>query len=257
MVYEPIIFGGPFNEHYGHFLCESIARLWYSLKDHRYAILCRGLSERRVWGKTFLDAFIEGMPIDRRRFISFDNAVILRTAIVPHPSFTIRCEGFEVHKVCTENVAEQLLDGRERRTAQPLYLSRSRLNRKLRKVTNEVVLERALIDRNIAICHPETKSLKEQVNLVNKHDVVIGTLGSALHAVLFDVSREKNLICLGFKDLFVNSNYLLIDAIKSVNSVYVGALDKDPSCCVEERWKQAGIVDVNLVLAVLHDQALI
>lgn len=253
IVPQTLVFGGAFHEHYGHFLCESIARLWYAAKDQRLPILCRGLSERKAWKPTFLDAFFAAMPIDRRRFISFDGTVLCREVIVPHPSFTIRCEGFEVHKILPENVAERLLHQEHDRTSQPLYFSRSKLNRRLRHVVNETVLEQELIKRGVAICHPELVTLSEQIRLVNRHELIIGSLGSALHSVLFDVSSSRNLVCLGSKEKFVNTNYLMIDAIKSVNSVYVGALERDPSCDETAWWSQNRLVDVGLVVSVLQD----
>jgi hypothetical protein len=43
---------------------------------------------------------------------------------------------------------------------------------------------------------------------------------SALHNILFNVTRQKNIVCLGYDD-HINPNFLMYDAIKKVNATYI------------------------------------
>ena len=198
----------------------------------------------------------EKKHLDIRRFISFNYPVLLKEVIVPYPSFTPQRQGFEVHKLIPENLAKNLLQKRQQRTSQPLYLSRTKLKRKKRLIVNECKLERELREKGFSICNPEKLSLKEQVHLFNKHEVIIGTQGSALHGILFDVSPVRNTVCLGRKKA-PHSNQLIIDAIKSVNSIYIGALEEDPNCSKTKGWTKNQVLDLDIALDGLRELGLL
>jgi hypothetical protein len=73
-IFKKFIYVGGIGEHYGHFLTESIARLWYAIKDERYLILCHGLSTRNTTKRTFIDLCFEAVKLDKHRFISFGSS---------------------------------------------------------------------------------------------------------------------------------------------------------------------------------------
>jgi hypothetical protein len=55
----------------------------------------------------------------------------------------------------------------------------------------------------------------------------------------------------------INPNYLIIDAIKSVNSGYINALKKDPNCQKEESFTKNQILDIEIALDGLRHLSLI
>ena len=236
---QKFIYIGNLREHYGHFLVESIARLWYTIKDEKHAILCHGLKNRGP-SKTFIDHFFQAVNFDKRRFVSFKSPVLLENVIVPYPSFSIKCEGFEVHKLIPENIATHFLQKTPKITGQPLYFSRRCLDSDKRLVINEDKLEKELQRQGFAIYYPEQLSLKQQIYLINKHEVVVGTAGSALHNVLYDISASRNLVCFTY-EASSNTNFFIIDALKSVNSSYISALVKDPNC---SKQNDLGLVQI-------------
>ena len=128
---QTFIYGGLIWGHYGHLLTSDIARLWYAAKDERYPILCHGVKQ-----KTLVDIFFKSINLDIHRFISFNYPVLLQEVIVPYPSISLERKGeqqreiFEVHKFIPENVAQNMLSATQQRTSQPLYLSRTKLNKK-------------------------------------------------------------------------------------------------------------------------------
>jgi capsular polysaccharide biosynthesis protein len=253
-IFKKFIYVGGIGEHYGHFLTESIARLWYAIKDERYLILCHGLSTRNTTKRTFIDLFFEAVKLDKHRFISFKAPILLEEVIVPYPSFVNRGEGFEIHKLLPESVAKSLLSENYKMTSQPLYFSRRSLSQDRRLIINEDRLEEELRKHGFAIFCPEKLSLKQQIHLVNKHEVIIGAIGSALHNILFDVSSRRNIVYLSSG---INPNYLIIDAIKSVNSGYINALKKDPNCQKEESFTKNQILDIEIALDGLRHLSLI
>lgn len=268
-VRQAVIYGGTLIAHYGHFLTESISRLWYAMENPSLPILYaeapRDLIvaelDRSEWpsGPSMLDdtrsiggQFLALSPLDRGRFMSFDTPVMLDEVVVPEPSITLNQSCFTVHRRLPEAVAERALGRRPEVTSQPLYLSRSRLTpaTALRAVENEARLEDVLRRAGCAVVHPEELDLREQIRLINTHRTVIGVWGSALHSVLFDLTGQSHLVCISDRDR-IDEQFLLIDAIKGVSSTYLAALDRDDAADTV-RWKQRRSIDVDRVVSGLR-----
>ncbi len=164
----------------------------------------------------------------RNRFVLFVKPVLLEEVSVPAPSFRIG-HGFEVHRLIPENVPERLLVTPPECSSQPLYFSRRSLSKQLRLIVNKDKLERQLAEKGYAIARPEKLTLERQIYPINKHEVIIGSLGSALHSALFDTSPQsgRNIVCLSYKDSS-HTSYLLMDAIKKLNSTYMHRLSTLP-----------------------------
>jgi hypothetical protein len=72
----PLIYGGHLNRHYGHFLTESICRLWYLGKDTSRQVIYSE-SYRSSIEKNFIDVFMNSI-FDKKRFISFSRPILLK-----------------------------------------------------------------------------------------------------------------------------------------------------------------------------------
>ncbi len=240
---QKFIYTNQISPHYGHFLTESISRLWYVLKEQEYPVIYHGQGLQ----KAFIKLFFKSAKLDINRFISFKEPVLLQEVIIPYPSFSIQCEGFEVHKLLPESVAKNWLPKKVQTTSQPLYLSRKHLHKNARLIINESLLEEKLSKSGFAIVYPEKLSLQEQIYLINKHEVIVGAIGSALHSVLFDISSQRNLVCFGSQER-IRTTYLIIDAIKSVNSIYISALQQDPNCLKTKKSRQNQLIDLDIAI---------
>jgi Glycosyltransferase 61 len=255
-VNQTFIYGGHFiHNHYGHFLTECLSRLWYAVKDEEHPILCSE-EQRFSINKSFVDIFMNSINIDKERFISLRKPICFREITIPYPSFMFRREGFSVHKLLPESVAQTILPTKLNKTMQPLYISRAKFisNNSSRSIENEKILEEKLRDKNFAIAYPEQLSLEEQIYLINKHEVIVGVCGSALHNILFDISNKINLICFADKDR-IHPNFLLIDAIKQSNSIYISTLKRDNNEGKPE-YRQNRVIDLNSAISGLKESGL-
>jgi len=219
-------------------------------------ILCHDLRRTSPWQKDFNDVFYGAVKLTRDQVFSFTSPVLLEEVIVPQPSFTARHDIYEAHRLLPERVAERLLPKTNETTSQPLYFSRSALKSNLRLIVNEKQLEVKLREKGFAIRYPEQLSLGEQIALINRHSVLVGPAGSALHGILFDLSSNRNLVCLA-EAMAVNMNCLLIDAVKGVKSVYIGVLTVDPETVHKKINLQNRVLDVDLSLRGLKEIGLI
>jgi len=196
-------------------------------------------------------------PLDRRRFVSFDRPVVFEKVVIPGPSITFNQACFTAHRILPEAVADRALVRKPELTSQPLYLSRARLTSttSLRAVENETQLEDVLRKAACAIVCPEELDLREQIRLINRHRIVIGVCGSALHSILFDVTGRSHLVCISDLDR-IDEQFLLIDAIKGVTSTYLPALERDDAAGTV-RWKQRRSIDVDRVVAALRSLGIV
>jgi hypothetical protein len=223
----PFIYGGHLNKHYGHFLVESICRLWY-LKQSELNGNCRVIffeHYRRSIRESYIDIFMSSI-FDKRDFITLSHPAILEEVTIPYPSFILNRECHSVHRVLPEFVAERCIFDGISKTDQPLYFSRTRLNRSnsFRDTLNEDILEAHLIEKGFAVVYPETIGLREQIALINKHRILVGICGSALHSILFSRLSSPSLVCLSDKRK-IDQNFIMVDAIKQAKSTYISAFD--------------------------------
>jgi hypothetical protein len=225
---SPLIYlGFPYFPHYGHFLIESISRLWFAQEDRELPLLCHDLHARNPFKHSFVDAFFGAAPIDSKRLVSFREPVFLKEVLLPDPSLTGGAEGFTTHQNLPRAVSNSMVPDKTT-TARPLYLSRSQLGKGLRTVRHETLLESELRVRGAEIVHPERLTLREQVELINRHEVVIGPMGSALHGLLFKRSTNSTVVYLGEVES-LNHLFLTIDVIAENRATYIGAIEPDPT----------------------------
>ena len=240
--------------HYGLFMTESISRLWYLAKNLEHPVLVQGIDNRLALRQNYIDFFFKIAGLDNERLSHFSTPTLIEKVIVPYPSVSLECEIFDAQKIVPEAIANNYLQKRKvSRTSQPLYLSRKKMPSYKRLIYNENELEQMLADRGCAIVDTQELPLGEQIALINKHDTIISTMGSALHNILFNVTGQKNIVCLGYED-YINPNFLMYDAIKKVSATYIAGLQRDPSCNKKGNFdNQNRFVDLSLTLSALKD----
>jgi hypothetical protein len=221
-VAAPALYLSSYFRHWGHFLTESISRLW---ARHAYPEL-RGMD-------AFFDGFKHGFT--RHRVASaFLGALstplnilpprgVARVAkcFVPAPSFVNRAAAWAGHLAVTRDVATT--HGQPAREARPVYLSRSRLENVERVVVNEREFEAMLARAGVEIAHPQEMPLAAQIALFNSRVTLICCAGSAQHNLMFvreGARLTTHILC----EADLNRNCLMIDAIVGNASHYVHAL---------------------------------
>lgn len=174
------IFGGMLqNEHFGHFMMESLCRLWVvNFLDSSFTSMSFYL--RRA------DAPIAGFVTEILRLIRPELHIHVVTAptrfeilAVPqqlgHPDVGI------IHGHPANRNIFAPLRGLEGAGARRVYVSRSRLNPRDGGFMLETAIEDNLRAEGYEILHPQELSVKEQVIAYNAADRLIFAEGSALH----------------------------------------------------------------------------
>ncbi len=195
---EEVLYLGWLFNHYGHFLMQSLARVWYlpEVAPSMRVVFhhaSRAGWQPAPWALRMLEAF--GIP--RERIMVLHEPTRLRRMIVPEPLFEPRSVSenrqVRVHLGMARPygaVAERIV-GQGKPSTQPVYLSRRLLPASQRLIIGEGELEDVLRDNGFRIAHPQTMSFEEQVRLINEHTDIVSNAGSAAQNVLFALHAPR------------------------------------------------------------------
>jgi hypothetical protein len=195
---EEVVYLGWLFNHYGHFLMQSLARVWFlSEVAPSVRVVFHHASrpgwQPAPWALRMLEAF--GVP--RERIMVLREPTRLRRMIVPEPLFEPRSvsENRQVrahlgmarpYRAVAERIA-----GPGKPSTQPVYLSRRLLPGSQRLIVGEGELEDVLRYNGFRIAHPQTMSFEDQVRLINEHTEIVSNAGSAAQNVLFALHAPR------------------------------------------------------------------
>ena len=180
---EDVIYGGLLAEHFGHFLTESLCRLWYviqhpELKSKILFLTVRGVS-------SFLNKILGLIGIDKERIIYVNKPIQCRSITVPEQAqydwLRITKEWFIPYQVINDRIKAS---GEHKK----LYLTRTTFEaEKARNMTcfNENYFEDFFVARGFEKIAMEKLSLEEQIALIKSADEVAATLGTLTHWAMF------------------------------------------------------------------------
>jgi capsular polysaccharide biosynthesis protein len=246
VVEQPVLFCGHLMKHYGHFVIESMSRLWARQMFPNLPIL---FTSPRKWrdpppyGNDVIDAL--GL---RERLQLVSRPTLYRHVVSPAPAIEYRWKAYSVADEPHVAVASALESrGSRRAWRNPVYLTRSGLPDTLRKSGAEPELEAELAKRGFDVVRPEELTLQEQIGLFERAPLVVGTLGSALHTALF-ARTGATLGILNWGRGF--EHYLLVDAVKRHTAHYIKSVHRR----LED---EVYVIDVPLTLQLLERAGLV
>lgn len=186
------LFGGMLYGHFGHFLCESTARLWgldlpYAVAGVIFHPKPTDGKTRRLLGPTVPWLRVAGVstPVEATiETLSTDRLLIPEQGFGTGPLIAGRPEYRAYMR--RRFGAEIAPDGPER-----LYISRSRLYSKRGRILAEDRIEFALIAEGYEIYHPQEHDITHQIARYKAARQVISTDCSALHLAAFFASPQS------------------------------------------------------------------
>ena len=221
-VTKPVVYLGWINPHYGHFMMESLCRLWFlkdidneTLKDSFFYFDIHTSTDSflsKKWIKDILDVF----GLNERNIIFGDKKYVFDEFIVPSQAMILH-HGVvaEEQRYIWNTITSAFDDNDDIDAGRNIYLSRSGLARDKRSLFNEIEVQQKLSTLGFTVIHPEKLSFTQQVKVYSHADLMIGPSGSALHNAAFMRSGSR-LISLTTRD-FCLLNELLCCYAKQVN----------------------------------------
>ena len=187
---DAVVFGGILFNHFGHFLLDSLARLWaykFVEKLNPYIFFYA------PWGKpnyleknNYVNQILTGFGIPHEKIVFIDRLIKFKKIIVPHQKY-----GSDY----TENPDSIFLDfvrdfkikndlPKEFEKADKIYVSRSKMPITSGRIIAESLFEEYLISNGYKILYPERYNLFQQLTIYNNAKKIIFCSGSALHACI-------------------------------------------------------------------------
>ncbi len=212
--------GGRMVSHYGHFILESLARLWMlpRLSTRRLKVLVWGEDPKLCLGLPFVGDILRQVGLSDADIVSFDRPTRIREIIVPATSLEGNHYVHEVYGRFCRSIAEGLTQDRPDRTATPVYIAKARLTSGTAHTVNEDRFAERLNRAGIDIFYPEQQSIAAQIRLWQQRGTVTGFLGSAMLTGAF--AGRKSMVLLNHEPQ-VYSNQMLIDRLNDSVTRYV------------------------------------
>lgn len=192
---DPVVYGGHLPKHFGHFLLESLARLWaYPSLDLGPLPFVHSRTVFHLHERELLEAALgpHGASLH-----ALTEPTRLSSVLVPELGVIL---GEDYHpEMCAvyDTIRGSLTGPVGAPDDTPVYLSRTQLPADLRATRNEPELEERLATRGFRIVHPQELPIEEQIRTVAGARTVVGLEGTALHLTLFRSLRPARTISLG------------------------------------------------------------
>lgn len=217
---EEVIFFGPFIQHWGHFICDQISRLWYIIDNpEKYKIAYCGwnweIGNSEIYGN-YLE-LIELLGIKKEQLINVKEPTKFKKVIIPEFSFV----GGQYYSNEFECLIEKLIDNTLHNInidcPKKIYFSRMKLGSNKEHGEDKIV--EILENNGFKILYPEQLSLKEQIIYFNRAEVVSMISGSIAHNLIF--SKSKNNAIIFNKIGLINNYQTVVDQVAHANIYYV------------------------------------
>ena len=208
-----IIFTGFLFKHYGHFLLESLSRLWFAKLRPEMPVLWVG---RDTMLLGFQSEILGMLGLTNRIYVA-DQAVCCDRLYLPEPGYIVKDNFYAFHNgflSCRDPAP--LVQGRK------IYLSRRTFGGES-CLENEAELEEALRKEGFLIYYPEEHSVAEQIAFISSAETVLALEGSALHTLLLVKGLQSSIIIIPRPKTEPNGNYATIATRKDFRQSYLPA----------------------------------
>lgn len=201
------LFAGQLWAHFGHFIAESLSRLWAldALEEPVESIIFIPKRPGRTMSlKPFQREFLD--------LLGIDIPVQILTEPTQVEQLVVPGQGFGLGAICRGTpafrrfFARRFAKGVAPEGGRRLYISRSALGGREGGALMETVLEDNLKHDGYEIMHPQRLSLAEQVARYRAAHQVVGLDGSAFHMFGFATSQPKDVAILLRRDSTVHQN---------------------------------------------------
>jgi len=183
-----VIFADLQNPSFGHFITESISRLWYAKVNPDLPIVWLGSKPLQDYQKGILKLL--GLQ-NEQTYI--DETTCFREVVFPFPGVAIgnyfdkqQAKFMGFYDSSNESLRNDNLE-----TSDKIFLSRSALSGERGKSSLDIQMDQLMADAGFLIFYPEKHSLNEQLQAISDASVVAGVESSALHLPLFLKDQVK------------------------------------------------------------------
>ena len=207
---EDVVFLGALSAHYGHFIIEGLARLWFFLdaKNLRY----KGVYISDSRNNKFIDCF-KFFGIKDQNFLEITKPTRFRSVIVPEQSIRLHDFYHLKYKQTIDKIKEKVV------AAQYSKVFFSKAMSFNGRAIGELQFQDIFEKNGFAIFHPEKMSMYEVISVLKGCDEFVATSGTSAHNSIF-MTDGKAIICLN-RSAHFHPLQIMIDRMKSLKVTYI------------------------------------
>lgn len=218
-VSETVIFIGHIFKHWGNFLFDCLARLWYVLEEdtpYRLAY-CSMQADEGILGRSQYREFLELLGISQERLIDIRKPTRFHAVIIPQLSIfpgTFCAKEFLTVFDKAVAAASQKSDG--------VYYDKLYFTRTLMKNCKELgekKIEDVFRRQGFTVIAPEKLPIAEQIYLIGHCKALASIEGTTSHNILFAGEGTEHIILR--KQSYINTRQVLFDRLRKIEPQYV------------------------------------
>jgi len=205
---EEVIFGGVLFNHFGHFLLDSMSRLWF-VRNNLYA--GRKIAFIENGHSTWMDELLELLGISEHDVIIVKNPTRFKKVLVPNESMHHLNFCREDFKHVVNEIIARLPMSKQ--SIEKVYLAK-RTNSE--RVLGEKVFEEYYRKKGYTVIVPEKLPVCQQIAIVHNAKHIVATMGTLSHFSLF-CKQGTEFVVLNRNDEYVCVQQIICNEIGNVD----------------------------------------
>lgn len=222
-----VMYCGYYNSTWGHFITDTVSRLWYALKGNenidKYIFIGESNVSQYSIGGNYLEFFQLLGIADKVEIINV--ATRYKKVIVPELAFDLETHYsmpfMSIYEAIIQNVMAEKGEKEPTEYPKKIFFTRSGIKKARRYEVGMSKIDEFFKLNGYEILRPETLTLKTLVRYLHNCDEVATFTGSVCHNVLFGKMHQKITII----ERYANNNRFQpgIDAMMQLDATYVDA----------------------------------
>ena len=207
---EDVVFLGALSSHFGHFITEGLARLWFFL-DKKHAHY-KGVYISDARNNKFIDCF-RFFGIKDQNLLEITKPTRFRLVIIPEQSIRLQDFYHSKYKQTIDKIKEKII------AAQYAKVFFSKAKSQNGRGIGELPIQSVFEKNGFAIFYPEKMTMYETISVLKGCDEFVATSGTNIHNSVF-MNDGKAIICLN-RSAHFHPLQIMIDRMKSLKTTYI------------------------------------
>jgi hypothetical protein len=207
---DAAIYAGTIYDHFGHFLLDSLSRLYNIVSSARFDGMDILFHEYRPHGRPslllsrkYID-ILEHIGLDIGRVRTIEQPVKIRTLVHSEAMFF---DGL----FASRNFFRTARGPGPKRGRGGAFISRSKLKAGTSEIKNALEVDACARDQGLAVFHPESLSFREQMAILGDHDYVCGMPSSFFHLKILSRTSTPLYFLIPSVEEALHVNFLNLD----------------------------------------------
>ena len=209
---EEVVFIGPLKKHFGHFILEGLARLWFFLDPNNLKYKAVYLSEP---GEDKFNEFFELFGLKPENLIKIYKPTAFKRVFVPEQSFSIQDQYHQKYKETIDQITLQVTPAIYKK----VYFSKE-FAYNIHGLGGKLI-DQIFAENGYQVFYPEQLSISDMIAVLKGCEIFAAASGTNAHHAIF-LSDNATSICIN-RSPHIHYIQTMIDRMKGLDSYYIEA----------------------------------